>query len=156
MALASLRLMRRFDISWDFLELLFLLRILSIARKKASGTANKPIARVTKLIPLCKSIMPRVNRGAWKSDDSPTVANINPRSVIMTAFSTLPLPAKAETADKPRSIRAKYSADQNKIAKPASAGAKNINNTTPMVPPEKEEIAAIVKALPACPFRAMG
>ena len=84
------------------------------------------------------------------------MASISPSKVIIKALRTLPLPAKAEIADKPTNTRAKYSADQNKIAKLASAGAKNISRTTPIVPPEKEEIAAIVNALPACPFCAIG
>ncbi len=35
-------------------------------------------------------------------------------------------------------------------------GAKIINKTAPMVPPQKDEIAATVSALPALPCRARG
>ncbi len=82
--------------------------------------------------------------------------SIRPSRVIINAFKTFPFPAKAATADKPTSIRAKYSADQKRMAKLARAGAKPIRKMAPIVPPEKEEIAAIVKAFPAWPFRAIG
>ncbi len=72
------------------------------------------------------------------------------------AFSTWPRPAKAAMAVRPATMSAKYSADQKVLANSARGPANRVKRTAPMVPPAKEEIAAMVKALPALPWRAMG
>ena len=97
-----------------------------------------------------------VKRGRLNNAPSPTVAMIRPKSVIITALATLPVPAKAAIADNPTTISAKYSAEWNSNATVDNIGAKIISNSAPIVPPAKEEIAATVSALPAMPLRAMG
>lgn len=92
----------------------------------ASGSANSAIASVTKLRPLCRSIRPVVKRGALKSALSPTVASMRPKTIMSSALTTRPRPANAAMADRPTSISAKYSADQNRMATHDSAGA-NMN-----------------------------
>ena len=59
--------------------------------------------------------------------------------------------AKAAIADNPTTIRAKYSEEWNSSATEARAGAKNKSRIAPSVPPAKEEMAAMVNALPAFP-----
>ena len=59
-------------------------------------------------------------------------------------------------AARPTTISAKYSAEWNNSATVANPGAKPISRMAPMVPPEKDPMAAMVSALPACPCRAMG
>ena len=107
-------------------------------------------------MPDCKSIRPSVKRGMLNKAPSPTVARIRPRIVIINALATCPVPAKAAMADSPTIINAKYSAEWNSSATELSAGAKIISKMAPIVPPAKLATAAIVSALPACPFRAIG
>jgi hypothetical protein len=90
------------------------------------------------------------------SAPSPTVAIISPASVIRTALATCPVPAKAAMAESPTTISAKYSAEWNSSATVDSAGAKIISSTALSVPPAKLAMAAMVSALPALPWRAIG
>jgi hypothetical protein len=114
------------------------------------------MASVMKLMPDCRSINPSVKRGMLKSAPSPTVARIRPRIVIINALATCPVPAKAAMALRPTTISAKYSAEWNSSATVDSAGAKIIRRIAPIVPPAKLATAAMVSALPACPFCAIG
>jgi hypothetical protein len=97
-----------------------------------------------------------VKRGMLNSAPSPTVARIRPRIVIISALATCPVPAKAAMAERPTTISAKYSAEWNRSATVDSAGAKIIRRIAPIVPPAKLATAAMVSALPACPFWAIG
>ena len=114
------------------------------------------MARVMKPKPDCRSMMPIVKRGRLNNAPSPTVAMISPRSVMIIAFATCPVPAKAAMADRPTTISAKYSAEWNRSATDESAGAKTMSRSAPIVPPAKLATAAIVSALPALPCRAIG
>ena len=125
-------------------------------KKIASGSAKIAIASVIKLKPDCKSINPIVKRGMLNNAPSPTVAIIKPSSVIRIALATCPLPAKAAMALNPTIIKAKYSAEWNSSATEDKAGANIISKMAPIVPPAKDEIAAIVNAFPAIPARAIG
>ena len=71
-------------------------------------------------------------------------------------MATLPVPANAAMADRPTTISAKYSAEWNSSATDDSIGAKIISSSAPLVPPQQDEIAAMVRALPAMPLRAIG
>ena len=84
------------------------------------------------------------------------VARTSPAMVISNALKTWPEPAKAAIADNPTTIRAKYSDEWNSSATEARAGAKNSRRMAPSVPPAKEEIAAMVSALPAFPCLVSG
>ena len=128
----------------------------SSTKYMASGKANIAMASVMKLKPDCKSIIPIVNRGALNKAASPTVAIISPSIVISNAFAMRPDPAKAATADNPTTIRAKYSAEWNSNATLTRVGANKTSSIAPMVPPEKEAIAAIVRAFPAFPCCVIG
>ena len=84
---ASLRVIRRFEIlppSAPSRSERLGLR----TRYKASGKAKSAMARVMKLIPLCRSRMPNVKRGALNNALSPTVARITPSTVIISALAT--------------------------------------------------------------------
>jgi hypothetical protein len=59
-------------------------------------------------------------------------------------------------ADRPTTIRAKYSGEWNNSATATSAGANPISKIAPIVPPANDAIAATVSALPALPWRASG
>ena len=54
-------------------------------------------------------------------------------------------------------MRAKYSAEWNSKRDGCEARCANpISRMAPTVPPEKDAMAAMVSALPACPWRARG
>ena len=125
-------------------------------KKIASGNAKIAIASVIKLKPDCRSIRPMVNRGMLYKAPSPTVAIIKPSNVIKIALDTCPVPAKAAIALNPTIIKAKYSAEWKSNATDDNAGANIINKMAPIVPPAKDEIAAIVRAFPAIPALAIG
>ena len=55
----------------------------------------------------------------------------------------------------PRTIREKYSGGPNRMAIVASGGARNVRATTENVPAIKEPKAAIPRAGPALPLRAI-
>ena len=78
-------------------------------KNNASGKANIAIANVMNPNPDCRSMMPMVKRGILNKAPSPTVAMIRPSAVIITAFATWPVPAKAAMADSPTIMSAKYS-----------------------------------------------
>ena len=59
-------------------------------------------------------------------------------------------------ADRPTTISAKYSAEWNSKATDDNIGANIINKIAPMVPPQNDAMAAMVRALPALPWRAIG
>ena len=128
----------------------------SSTRYIASGSANMAMARVMKPMPDWRSMIPMVKRGRLNSAPSPTVAMISPSTVIIRAFATCPVPAKAAMADRPTTISAKYSAEWNSSATLASIGANTSSRTAPMVPPANDATAATVRALPARPCRASG
>ena len=100
--------------------------------------------------PDCKSINPMVKRGALNCAVSPTVAMINPRTVINNALDTCPVPAKAAMAERPTIISAKYSAEWNSNATDDSMGAKIINRMAPIVPPRKRRLRQ--SSMPCPPY----
>ena len=52
-----------------------------------------------------------VKRGKLNIVPSPIVPSIKPTTVINNALETCPVPAKAAIADRPTTIKAKYSAE---------------------------------------------
>ncbi len=72
-----------------------------------SVSAKVAIASSRKLIPSIKSILPKVKGVVPDVISVPTVAIIRPKTVINSALITCPLPEKAATAVRPRTMRAK-------------------------------------------------
>ena len=77
----------------------------------------------------------------------PAIRLINPRKGE--------LPKTAETVTRANIIKLKYSAGQKARAASTTQGAKNVKATVPMVPATKLPIAAVAKAGPALPLRAI-
>ena len=71
-----------------------------------------------------------------------------------TAFTTEPW-ARMTAAIRPNSISAKYSGERNLTANAASTGANAAMRMVPTQPAKKEPTAAMARAAPARPFRAI-
>ena len=84
----------------------------------------------------------------WGS--SPIVASQSPKPVDARPRTKLP-PAKLESAENAKTIRAKYSAGPKRIAQVASIGANRTNARIETVPPTNEAIADIARAGPPRP-----
>ena len=80
--------------------------------------------------------------------------NNNPKVPIIKAFSLDPAPRKL-TKISPQMMRDTYSGEENFRAKFAKGGAKKMRPKRLIVPAMKEAIAAIPKAGPARPLRAI-
>ena len=65
------------------------------------------------------------------------------------------LPNTADTATKDKTIKLKYSAGPKASAASTTMGAKKVSATVPMVPATKLPMAAVAKAWPARPCRAI-
>jgi hypothetical protein len=81
-------------------------------------------------------------------------ASHSPTSIESSAL-TMDLPASRTTIASPRLIRAKYSGELNDSANFASGGATSMSPITPKVPAMNDDIAAMPRAAPARPRRAI-
>ena len=77
-----------------------------------------------------------------------------PTTTIASDFAMSPW-ASTAAATRPISISEKYSAELNLSANSASGGAKSAINKVQTVPAKNEPIAAIARAAPARPWRAI-
>ena len=77
----------------------------------------------------------------------PTHSATRPRSVL--------LPSTALTVVKASTISMKYSGGPSSTAYLATSGAKKVTSTVAMVPATNEPMAAVAKAAPARPLRAI-
>ena len=114
------------------------------------------MARTRKLTPWKNPDMsPKIRRGWPEMMSSPTVASTRPMRMekMVLGMSSPPSPMKVANAS---TIRANSSGGPNLRAKAARGGAKSVNNTTEMVPPMNEAMAAAVSALSARPDCASG
>jgi hypothetical protein len=80
----------------------------------------------------------------------PIVASHRPNAVEATPRTRLP-PEKLESAENAKIISAKYSAGPNRIAHPASRGAKSTSAKIETVPPTNDAMADIASAGPPRP-----
>ena len=78
----------------------------------------------------------------------------NPTSIASSAFS-IERPASSTTIASPSAMSAKYSGELKASATLASGGATSMRPITPTVPATNEAIAAMPRAAPARPLRAM-
>ena len=91
-------------------EIAFEARVGSVPFKiivRASLIAKVAITTKTKLIPSDKFMLLKTKRGISDKVSCPTEASINPNTTIIIAFKNCPFEENADTAVKPRTIKAK-------------------------------------------------
>ena len=99
-------------------------------------------------------VRPKVRRGRPEKASIPGVEISSPRKVPIRAFNTDP-PVRPAMVQRPMSMRAKYSGGPNERANFTSGIDSSIRNTTLAVPAMKEPMAAMPRAFPARPCRAI-
>ena len=124
------------------------------ARYIASPTAKSPTAATVTSIPSSNSGRPKVKRGCPVCRSTPTMPSSRPKASASMPRSS-ELPSTADTATSDSTMRLKYSAGPNFSAASTTQGAKKVRARVPMVPATKLPIAAVAKAWPARPFRAI-
>ena len=113
-----------------------------------------PMAICTSPIPSMRSWLPKVKRCLPVVMSMPIVPTKRPKTAMIKALSMEPCARKVRTVS-PRHMRAKYSGAPKVSAASTRGGAKKERPRTPMVPAIKELKAAIPKAGPALPCRAI-
>ena len=119
-----------------------------------SARPKTPIATATKPMPSDSSGIPKLNRAIPEFTSVPTSPSNNPSRIIAIALITEPC-ASTTAAIKPKVISEKYSAGPNLNASCASGGAAAANKNVATVPAKNEPNAAVAKAGPARPCRAI-
>ncbi|PLC11760.1 hypothetical protein AUQ48_05310 [Kocuria flava] len=117
---------------------------------RISPSPNRPMATGTKSMPSARLRFPKVKRSAPVKTSRPTVASSSPKHAATSALVLLPLLMVA-TSRMPSSARAAYSGGPKSRAKPATSGARKVSPTMATVPPTKEPMAAMPRAVPARP-----
>ena len=112
------------------------------------------MARVTKSNPLCSSMTPKENRVFPEMGSSPTEASRRP-SAIITSPLTTEAPERVTAMSSPTTARENFSGGPKLRANPAIIGANRVIPRTPTVPATNEPMAAMPRAAPALPFRAI-
>ncbi len=105
-------------------------------------------------IPSVSSLIPKVKRGNPLMRSSPTHPSRMPTSPIMMAFNTDPC-ARYVTMIRPVHMRAKYSGGPSLSAAWARGMATSMRPILAIVPAMKDPQAAIPRAGPARPWRAI-
>jgi hypothetical protein len=119
-----------------------------------SATPNTPMIIGTRPRPSESVMVPYVNRGVAVMGSRPTVPRKRPSSAIAAAFSRDPL-ASHVTIVKPMSSSAKISGGPKPSARRASGGASSMIPSTLSEPAMNEPKAAMPRAAPARPWRAI-
>lgn len=119
-----------------------------------SPMANSPMLSATNSTPLASSIRPNVKRVVPEKRSSPIVASRNPANPEIKAF-IFDAPASKMTRLRPSNMRLPYSGGPNTIASCATSGAMKVRPMRPTVPAMNEPIAAMPRAAPALPCRAI-
>jgi len=104
-----------------------------------------------KEIPAWSSTTPKVNLGVPIMGSRPTVIIISPRIPEINAF-TIEVWPKLQIRVIPSRTRAKSSGAPNLSAALAIKGEARARQTSPNIPPKKEEVTAVPSALPPIPF----
>jgi hypothetical protein len=111
------------------------------------------MAMGTKSRPSASDRLSKVNRSALVKPSRPTVASSRPRAAAMRALSMPPLETVA-TSRMPSSASIVYSGGPKSRANSATRGATRLRAMMARVPPTKEPMAAMPRAVPALPWRA--
>ncbi len=119
-----------------------------------SAKPNTPIATLVKPMPSESSGKSKVMRPAPVSRSEPTIDSSRPVSTIAIDLSTEPF-ASTTANIRPSSISAKYSAGPNSKASEVKGAPSAATSTVATQPAKNEPIAAIDKAGPARPWRAI-
>ena len=119
-----------------------------------SEMANTPIAITITSMPPSSTLCPKMKRACAVKMSVPIEVSQSP-----TSIDNSPLisdgPDNSTTSARPRHIKAKYSGEENDSAKAATGGAIRLKAITPKVPAMKEAMAAMPRAAPARPLRAI-
>ena len=119
-----------------------------------SVNPNRPIEMATKSMPSWSSAMPKSKRKVPELTSAPMIPRRRPKMIMAKALSTEPL-ANTTAPTRPKTIRLKYSAGPNLKASSIKGGAKAATKIVAKQPAIKEPIAAIPRAVPAFPWRAI-
>jgi len=115
---------------------------------------NSPIAKATKLTPSVRSSWPKVKRGSAVNGSRPIVPIARPSVIMMNVFSGGPPEMKPRTSSA-SSIRMNSAGGPTLSMTSASGGANSMSPTMLIVPAKKLPTAAIMRAGPARPLRAI-
>ena len=118
-----------------------------------SPRPNSATARTINSMPSRSQSCPKLSRGTPVWESMPTVESSRPATPIASPLIT-ESPTTARQV-RPSRTSAKYSGGPNAKAKPARAGASKTRPTRPTVPAMNEPIAAMPRATPARPWRAI-
>jgi hypothetical protein len=121
---------------------------------RISEIPNRPIASAVKDSPAVSSVLPKVRRGTPVSLSSPTVANASPSAIMAAVFAREPPDTAVMTASASK-ISTTCTDGPMAIITLASGGVMNIRPSMETVPPTKLPSAAIIRAGPARPLRAI-
>jgi hypothetical protein len=119
-----------------------------------SPMPNTPIANGTKPIPSARSGRPKVKRVPPVLPSTPTSPRIRPKTIMAMALSTEPC-ASTTAAIRPTTISEIYSGAPKDRPTCASGGANRAMMAVAIVPANKEARAAVARAGPARPWRAI-
>jgi hypothetical protein len=119
-----------------------------------SANPNTPMAMITKPMPSPSSGTPKVKRSAPELMSVPTSPRISPSTVIATALRSEPCERTTAPAS-PSTMSEKYSAGPKVIASSPSQGPAAARTRVDTVPAKNEAIAAMARAAPARPCRAI-
>jgi hypothetical protein len=122
--------------------------------KKTSVRPKRPITTDNKSIPPLRLIEPKVKRSRPLTTSIPTAATRKPSATNSTPFSGEP-EIMNSVQTKPSTINPKFSGGPKRIATTAMSGAKKVITTTPIVPAMNDPVAAMPRAAPARPWRAI-
>ena len=113
-----------------------------------------PMATITKPMPSASSGSPNVYRCAPEVTSVPMSPRSRPSTIIPMAFRSGPCAITID-AISPRTMREKYSAGPNLRAIVARGGPKAATSNVQMVPAKNDPMAAVARATPARPWRAI-
>ncbi|MPM57570.1 hypothetical protein SDC9_104392 [bioreactor metagenome] len=125
------------------------------AVESTSLMAYRPTSTANRLKPLVSCSEPKVKRLALSIGESPTVANIMPKSALSRPL-TMDLPVSEEIRVRAKTVTEKYSHGPNLIVRFAKVGLSTTMTNKLIAVPMSEANTASPNALPAWPFLAMG
>ena len=150
LSIQSLRVGSRLPIFASVISVLMLFSRL----RKISAIPKRPMAMGTIPSPSRNSGMSKENRATPVMVSSPTVPRNVPTPAIIRAL-TIDFSARKMRMVRPRIMREKYSGAPNFRATATRGGARTCRTTMPTVPAMKDPKAAIPRAGPARPCRAI-
>ena len=121
---------------------------------RISETPNSPMTTGTRSNPSVRLTAPNVKRSLPLTWSMPMQAQITPSAMTMNPFAAEPCTMNT-VATKPSAITAKFSGGPNFSAADVRSGENKVRPTTLSVPAMNDPMAAMPRAAPARPCRAI-